>query len=124
MHRTTVWRRRQEDKEFAEAREDVEERSTEELEQVAVRRASEGSDQLLMFLLRARWPKVHSERYRVEHAGNLERPEITIPNIHDPAVQTASNKFLHAINVACERRQAAGELGGLTVEDIDRRAEQ
>jgi len=59
----------------------------------------------------------------IEHAGQLERPEITIPNIHDPAVQRASTKFLHEVNVAREHQLAKeGKLGGRTVEDVDERA--
>ena len=52
--RRTAYDRRQRDEAFALAWADVEERSTEDLEHVAVRRAKEGSDTLLIFLCSSR----------------------------------------------------------------------
>lgn len=67
--RSTVYQRRDHDAEFAQAWADVEERSTEILEQIAVRRAANGSDTLLIFLLKARRPSVYREQHRIEHVG-------------------------------------------------------
>lgn len=70
VDRTTAYRWRQQDETFALAWADVEERSTEELEQVAVKRATTGSDVLLIFLLKARKPEVYRENtHRVELTG-------------------------------------------------------
>jgi hypothetical protein len=57
------------DAKFAREWAEIEEASTEQLERIAVRRASEGSDVLLIFLLKARRPEVHRDHHRVEHTG-------------------------------------------------------
>ena len=106
--RRTAYDRRKRDEEFARAWDDTLESAIEELEQEAVRRAKDGSDQLLMFLLRARRPEVYSERYRITHAHRIEeRPEII--DIGDPEVRKASREFLHAVADARARRLAAEE---------------
>jgi hypothetical protein len=67
--RRTVYAARHADEAFAAAWDEIEERSTEDLEQVAVRRAREGSDTLLIFLLKSRRPGVYRENVRMEHTG-------------------------------------------------------
>jgi hypothetical protein len=47
----------------------MEQASTEGLERIAVRRASKGSDVLLIFLLKAGRPEVYRDHHRVEHTG-------------------------------------------------------
>ena len=98
VHRTTVWRRRQDDEEFAERWDDVLEHSTEVLEQIAVRRAAESSDQLLMFLLRARRPEVYSERHRVHHSGQV----VPVPPsvVLTPEGAQAAHEFLDKVREA------------------------
>ena len=64
--------RRQRDDQFALAWADVEEASTEELERVAVRRACEGSDVLLIFLLKARRPEKYRDNVHVQHSGHVD----------------------------------------------------
>ena len=79
--------------------------SVEQLEAEAMRRAMAGSDQLIMFLLRARRPAVYSERYRIMHAHRIEeRPEIV--DVADPEVRKKSREFLHAVADARARRLA------------------
>ena len=67
--RRTAYDERQRDEQFALAWADVLEEATEELEQVAVRRAREGSDTLLIFLLKAHRPAKFRETIRQEHTG-------------------------------------------------------
>ena len=69
IHRSTAYNRRAHDAEFARQWAEIEEASTEALERIAVRRASEGSDVLLIFLLKARRPEVYRDHHRVEHTG-------------------------------------------------------
>lgn len=103
--RRTAYDRRARDEEFARAWDDTLESAIEQLEQEAVRRAKDGSDQLLMFLLRARRPAVYSERYRITHAHRIEeRPEIV--DVGDPEVRKKSREFLHAVADARARRLA------------------
>lgn len=70
--RSTVYDARQRDEQFALAWADVEEASTEELERVAVRRACEGSDVLLIFLLKARRPEKYRDNVHVQHSGHVD----------------------------------------------------
>ena len=99
--RRTAYDRRQRDAAFAEAWDDVIEHSTEILEQIAVRRAAESSDQLLMFLLRARRPEVYSERHRVHHSGQV----VPVPPsvVLTPEGAQAAHEFLDRI------RETGGE---------------
>ncbi len=103
--RRTVYDRRSADPEFAAAWDDVIAGTLDELEAEAYRRAVNGSDQLLMFLLRARRPKVYSERYRIQHSGHIDgaRPML---DLHDPEVRAASRELLHAVAAARSARLA------------------
>lgn len=67
--RRTAYNWRESDKEFAEAWDDAIETGTEKLETEATRRALEGSDTLLIFLLKARRPKIYRERITAELTG-------------------------------------------------------
>src|SRR3954451_22204722 len=60
--RTTAYQARQRDEAFAVAWRDVEEHAIEVLEAEAYQRAMNGSDKLLMFLLRARRPEKYRDR--------------------------------------------------------------
>jgi hypothetical protein len=73
IDRSTAYRARQQDETFAIAWADVEERSTEELETVAMRRAIDGSDTLMIFLLKARRPEKYRENVKIEHAGSVQQ---------------------------------------------------
>lgn len=84
VHRSTAYRYRDADPEFESAWHEVEERSTEQLEAEAFRRAVKGvqkpiyhqgkrvgsvreySDQLLVFLLKARRPETYRERISID----------------------------------------------------------
>lgn len=90
--RTTVYRRRQQDEEFALAWADVEEETTDEMEREAFRRGVEGvdepvfykgerigwirnySDTLLIFMLKARKPEKYRERVDHRHSGDGAAP--------------------------------------------------
>jgi hypothetical protein len=123
--RRTAYDRRERDPEFAEQWDAAIEEGIEELEAEAARRAMEGSDTLIMFLLKARRPKVYSERYRVEHAGRIEAPPAAMAPIADhldPDVQAALTAFLRSVGHARERRLAAdGKLGSMTPAEVDER---
>lgn len=87
--RTTVYARRQRDESFAIAWADVEERTTERMEQEAIRRGTDGvdrnvyhqgevvgqerhySDTLLMFMLKSRRPERYRDNVKLEHAGTV-----------------------------------------------------
>lgn len=67
--RKTAYNWRDSDEVFADAWDDAIEVGTEKLETEANRRALEGSDTLLIFLLKARRPKVYRERITAELTG-------------------------------------------------------
>lgn len=71
--RSTVYRERQRDEQFALEWSDALEDSCDELEAEARRRARDGSDSLLMFLLKAHRPEVYRDAQRVEHSGTIRR---------------------------------------------------
>lgn len=94
VSRATVYRWRREDEDFAVAWADIDAANVEELEVEARRRAVEGvvrpaaiagervdvreySDQLLMFLLKARRPEVYRERHVVRHEKVADLNELT-----------------------------------------------
>src|SRR5450631_3101560 len=66
--RSTAYRHRAADSEFASAWSGALEDACDELEVEARRRAIAGSDGLLQFLLRAHRPGVYVDRRRVEHS--------------------------------------------------------
>src|SRR5688572_27068116 len=67
VHRATAYRHRKTDKEFAELWEHALESGTDILEQMAIKRAMEHSDILLLALLKARRPDVYKDRQHIEH---------------------------------------------------------
>jgi hypothetical protein len=67
--RPTVYEWQEHDDEFAAAFREAEIEATETLEQEAYRRAFQGSDTLLIFLLKARAPTKYRDNARIEHAG-------------------------------------------------------
>lgn len=73
VSRSTAYRARQGDEDFALAWADIEERTTEQLEAVVMRRAIDGSDTLAMFLLKARRPEKYRENVKIEHAGTIKQ---------------------------------------------------
>jgi hypothetical protein len=60
------------DPEFLEAFHDAKADAIDSLETEAVRRAKDGSDQLLMFLLKSHRPEVYRENHKIEISGHLE----------------------------------------------------
>lgn len=89
--RTTVYRTRQADEDFALAWADIEEQTTERMEREAYRRGVEGvprdiyhqgqvvgaerqfSDVLLIFMLKSRRPERYRDNVKVEHAGEVKQ---------------------------------------------------
>ena len=88
VSRTTAWTWRQQDEAFALAYHDAEEHGTDSLEQVARRRAVEGSDTLLIFLLKARRPEKYRDRVditaKVESVSSAELKAIQAAAAADP----------------------------------------
>lgn len=66
VNRSTAYRARKNDPDFAAAWDELEEAMIEELESEAHRRAITGSDRLLEFLLKAKRPDVYRERVSIE----------------------------------------------------------
>ena len=71
MGRRTAYDWREADEAFAKAWDDAIEAGTDVLEDEAVRRARDGSDTLLIFMLKARRPKKYKERIATEHSGEV-----------------------------------------------------
>lgn len=67
--RKTVYMWRAEDPGFADEWDDAIESGVERLEDEAYRRALVGSDTLMIFLLKAKRPKVYADKQRIEHSG-------------------------------------------------------
>jgi hypothetical protein len=70
--RRTAYDHRQRDEAFALRWADALEEGTDKLEDEAHRRALDGSDSLLIFLLKARRPEKYRESVKVEHAGSID----------------------------------------------------
>lgn len=98
--RTTAYRYRQSDEDFALAWADAEEESTERLEEEAFRRACEGlkrnkydakgnllceelvySDTLAIFLLKARRPEKYRDRYEFKHSGEVKTTGVDLSKL-------------------------------------------
>lgn len=121
--RSTVYQERQRNEEFALAWADVEEWSTEEMEQEARRRAVMGvqepvyhrgelvghvrkfSDTLLIFLLKARKPEMYRET--IVHTGRAGGPIEVSDDLRDPAVREAARELVRRVETA-----RAGLAGG------------
>ena len=69
ISRTTAYRIRKKDPDFRSAWDDAVETGTDKLEDTALNRAEESSDQLLMFLLKGRRPSKFAER---RLSGNMD----------------------------------------------------
>jgi hypothetical protein len=67
IYRSTAYRRRKADPEFAKAWDDAFETGTDFLEEQALRRAMEHSDHMMITMLRARRPETYGEKLRLEH---------------------------------------------------------
>ncbi len=67
--RRTVYDWRSDDEKFAAEWEDAVETGTDVLEDEAVKRAKDGSDTLLIFMLKARRPDKFKDRWQHEHTG-------------------------------------------------------
>jgi hypothetical protein len=74
--RSTVYRERVRNEQFAIEWSDALEDGIDELEAEARRRAKNGSDALLQFLLKAHRPGVYRDSHRVEHSGTLRRETV------------------------------------------------
>jgi hypothetical protein len=85
VNRSTVYRRRAVDAEFAAAWDQIEEWSTEDLERIAYKRAADGSDTLVIFLLKARRPAIYREAVNVNHGGKVKH-EVQIEEQVDDAI--------------------------------------
>lgn len=71
--RKTVYRWQQADEDFALAMHDCREQVTDTLEREAIRRATDGSDTLLIFMLKANRPDKYRENVKIEHSGQIRQ---------------------------------------------------
>jgi hypothetical protein len=74
LPRRTAYNWRNADKDFAKAWEEAKELGTDALEDEAVRRAREGSDTLLIFMLKSLRPDKFKDRVASEHSGPGGKP--------------------------------------------------
>jgi hypothetical protein len=81
LGRRTAYDQRQRDEAFALRWADAIEEGTEALESEARRRAMEGSDTLMIFLLKARRPEVYRERMSVESRVEHGFKPLTAPEL-------------------------------------------
>ena len=74
ISRSIAYEWRDKDPAFAEEWQTVEDESTDALEKEAYRRAKNGSDTLLIFLLKGRKPETYRDRYEVkgDHTATVE----------------------------------------------------
>ena len=72
--RRTVYEWRGDDKKFAAEWEEAVETGTDVLEDEAIKRAKDGSDVLLIFMLKARRPEKFKDRQHHEHTGKGDQP--------------------------------------------------
>lgn len=102
VSKATVYRHRAEDEDFAARWAEVEEWSTEELEQVAYKRARDGDTTLVIFLLKARRPEVYRESQYVEHGG-------TVTHSHEQGINDALDSALGEVDrLASQLADVAG----------------
>lgn len=71
IHRDTAYFERQQDPTFATEWKEALDRGVDMLEDVAKMRAYDGSDTLLIFLLKAHRPEKYRERYDINHSGEI-----------------------------------------------------
>jgi hypothetical protein len=71
VSRQTLYVHREHDPDFAAEWDSAIESGTDALEDVAVKRAKESSDTLLIFLLKGRRPEKFKDRVSTEHSGQL-----------------------------------------------------
>jgi hypothetical protein len=91
ISRTQVYRTKAEDEDFAARWAEVEEWSTEQLEQIAYKRAADGDTTLVIFLLKARRPDVYRESQYVQHGG-------TVTHTHEQGVNDALDAALGEVD--------------------------
>lgn len=71
IDRSTPYRERQANEDFALAWHDIEHETTDLLEKTAVQIALEGNVTMLIFMLKCRKPEVYTERHHLEHSGQV-----------------------------------------------------
>lgn len=77
ISRSTAYRAKEADPEFSAKWDENDQRVIDDLERVAFKRATEGSDRLIEFLLRAKKPDVYRERLSIEDERKREERERT-----------------------------------------------
>jgi hypothetical protein len=73
INRSTAYRAREADPEFAAAWDEIHEAKIDELESVGLTRAIDGSDRLIEFFLRAQRPDTYRERLSIEDERKREQ---------------------------------------------------
>lgn len=82
--RSTAYKWRDEDSDFAADWDDAVETGTDVLEDVAVQRAKDGSDTMLIFMLKGRRGWKFKERVAQEHSGSVQHSHtVDLTNLSD-----------------------------------------
>lgn len=103
VSRQTFYALRDNNEDFARLYKMADEMITESLEQEAIRRAIDGSDSMLQFMLRSRKPELYSEQHRIIHAGGA-----TVTHEHIIPGSPEEQRELEAFGMPAALHIAAG----------------
>lgn len=106
--RATAYKLRKHDEVFAREWFDTIEEGTETLERECARRAMDGSDLLMIFLLKARRPEVYRDRYEVHHTTGEPLTAGDLEAIRDAGRRPELAAHLDALADALAEQQQAG----------------
>jgi hypothetical protein len=104
--RSTAYDLRQRDERFALRWHDALEEGTEALEEEARRRAMEGSDHLMMFLLKARRPEIYRDRVSVDQTTRAVAPTGAEARALQAAAERDPEAFARIARAAVDALQA------------------
>ena len=88
IDRSTAYRTRQRDEDFAVAWADALQEGVDRLEEEAWKRAKSKSDLLMIFLLKAHRPELYHDKIRHEHTGKVE-VEVATPTSDERRLEVA-----------------------------------
>lgn len=83
IQRSTAYRRRQADEDFALAWADAHAKSLDELEAALFVRARETDTTAAIFILKSHRPEIYGDRHRIEHSGQIKQQIVALPADQD-----------------------------------------
>ena len=95
IRRATIYAWRQQDEDFAKAWDSALEEGTDRLEEEAARRALNGSDVLLIFLLKARRKEKYADLHRQWHSGPGDEAIKVEVEDSRPTIEALFSEFAH-----------------------------